>query len=168
MHPYKMVNFEPYFFVLLIILGCLAILTGFQIIPKQIPSKYASFEKIAGIVFLISSIIIINTLLFHFHFTQTVEFIITGSFCLPYPIILKSLTNRIKNNYLVLAGMILFLPTFLYFTFFYERYEDFLNGIPIDIYHYWIRNWLILAGIILILTYSMRLKTFAASDNHEN
>lgn len=109
------------------------------------------------IALLILFLIYINAFLKRFNFTQSVEYIIVIYHTLPVIFILNDLTlKKIKSKYLAIWGMILLIPTLIYFGFVYEPYEGYWNEIPILFVHQRIRNLICYFGIALILTSIIR------------
>ncbi len=128
----------------------------------KISEKILSSIKI-GILILF--LIYLNVFLKWFTFVDYVDYVVVIYLTLPIIFILKDIIpNTIKSKYLTLIGILLLLPTLIYFGFFYEAYEDYSSdGTPIIFVHQRIRNWLCYIGITLILTSIIRKKS-----NHNN
>ncbi|MFC3972606.1 hypothetical protein [Maribacter confluentis] len=144
---------------LLTIIGLL-ILTLKEILNDrfQISEKILSGIKI-GILMLF--LIYLNVFLKWFTFVGYVEYVVVTYLTLPIIFILKDIMpDTIKSKYLILIGILILLPTLIYFGFFYESYEDYSSdGTPIMFVHQRIRNWICYIGITLILTSIIREKT---------
>ena len=143
---------------LLTIIG-LFILTLKEILKDRfkISEKFLIGIKI-GILILF--LIYINVFLKRFTFVDYVDYVVVTYLTLPIIVILKHIIPKtIKSKYLPLIGILMLLPTLIYFGFFYEAYEDYSsNGTPIMFVHLRIRNWICYIGITLILTSIIRKK----------
>jgi hypothetical protein len=114
---------------------------------------------------LILFLIYLNVFLKWFTFVGYVDYIVVTYLTLPIIFILKDIIpDIIKSKYVTIIGILLLLPTLIYFEFYYETYEDYASdGTPIVFVHQRIRNWICYIGIVLILTSIIRKKT-----NHNN
>lgn len=114
---------------------------------------------------LILFLIYLNVFLKWFTFVGYVDYIVVTYLTLPIIFILKDIIpDNAKSKYLAIIGILLLLPTLIYFGVFYEDYEDYSSdGTPIVFVHQRIRNWICYIGITLILTSLIRKKT-----NHNN
>lgn len=148
---------------LLTIIG-LFILTLKEILNDRfkISEKFLSGIEI-GILILF--LIYLNVFLKWFTFVGYVDYVVLTYLTLPIIFILKEIMpDTIKSKYLTLIGILMLLPTLIFFGFFYEAYEDYSSdGTPIMFVHQRIRNWICYIGITLILTSIIRKKT-----NHNN
>ena len=143
---------------LLTIFG-LTILTAKEILKTwfKISEKVLNGIKI---VLLILFLIYLNVFLKQFNFEQNVEYIIVFYHTLPIIYILNDLiTEKIKQKYFAILGIIFLIPTLIYFGFIYEAYEAYSeDGTPMIFVHQRIRNWICYVGITLILTSIIRKK----------
>ncbi len=110
---------------------------------------------------LILFLIYLNVFLKWFNFVGYVDYLVVTYLTLPIIFILKDLIpSNIKSKYLASLGIVLLLPTLIYFGFIYETYEAYSkDGTPIVFVHQRIRNWVCYIGIVLILTSIIRNKT---------
>jgi hypothetical protein len=110
------------------------------------------------IVLLFLFLIYLYVFLKQFNFEQNVEYIIVFYHTLPIIYILNDLiTEKVKSKYLAILGIILLIPTLIYFGFIYESYEAYSeDGTPMIFVHQRIRNWICYVGITLILTSIIR------------
>jgi hypothetical protein len=124
-------------------------------------TRFKISEKVLNvikIVLLILFLIYLNVFLKQFNFEQNVEYIIVFYHTLPIIYMLNDLiTEKVKSKYLAILGIILLIPTLIYFGFIYESYEAYSeDGKPMIFVHQRIRNWICCVGITLILTSIIR------------
>jgi hypothetical protein len=132
------------------------------IFNEFLKDKFKISEKVLmgiKVVLLIFILTYLNVFLKLFDFTQDTEYIIVTYLTLPIIFILKDLlSDKIKSKYLATLGLLLLIPTLIYFVYFYEPSEEFWNELPMRSLHYRIRNWICYIGITLILTSIIRKK----------
>lgn len=161
-NPKKGFHFIPFFnkfqipIVVLMIISLLGVIT-LELPENKFSPKIREFKKYYSPIFLICLFLIFNEVFFIFHYYQKAEFHITAILAIPIPLIASDLfiSSKIKCIYILFFGLLLTIPTFLYFHFIYTTYEDYWFGIPIVYMHFWIRNWLIFIGLNLILIYCL-------------
>lgn len=116
---------------------------------------------ISSLIYLLLMIYIINTFFHIFWFNETIDFIIFTLHILPVVFILNDLLKPkwVNPKILIPIGLFLIIIVVSYFKYFYATYEDYWNGTPIVVIHYLIRDWLCLAGTILILISLLKINT---------
>jgi len=132
---------------------CLLMLTGIGMAKGATAARLQRSATAARVIFLALMALFVPWLLQKFFFVQAVDFPIVAGFTLPLPFMLNDLTgsNPVKPLWLIVPGLLLLLPTLLYFSFFYTPYEAYSNGMPIMFVHYHIRNYICFAGSVLLL-----------------
>ena len=147
---------------ILSIIALIAVLSLTTLICTLLFRKFTNTAKLAGMLFLVTALIIINEFLFSNSFHQSLDFLVALLLIIPIPLVINDLLSfhkRKVSNSLIPGSLILLVSTLIFFTLVYVPYEDYLMGLPIIFAHHWIRNWLILISIILLTVGVLKKKT---------
>lgn len=124
--------------------------------------SFIKFKSISKMTFLIAALLIMNEIFFAFHFNSMnliFDLLVTVSLSAPIVFIAKDFLNDkvIKNKYILTAGFLVAVSTFIYFKYFFVEYENYYAGYPIIFIIYWIRNWLIFVGVVLMIASTLNI-----------